>query len=1803
MADVLLYEPPASSPPADLQLAVTVFGAANKAKYFSKKIAAWDPTLHPKGYKGLFIETPDKKNAEAVHEGDVIATKGGKVFKVEKQTPKGVKVNPIDPDTGEVKDGYTVLGNEIQVAVVEGAKAPGTNHQISTLEPGTYIQHPNSKKRFLISKHGKWTTVYPVDEDGNVSGKHTVLPPETVVTVVNKAEAAELTPAAAEKVKEVAADTEAVVPTLEGLLAFQATESKLKVAMAKDLALYLHNMVNNKDDEESALTDEERLEAHDAILTAWESVFDPNAWIAQGIGPTTDFSDEDGVLDVLASSIMDQNYYAAVDPNPTGNSFQGLYHATKAILGVSLKNVKEENTSHIVTAKSPGKKPDVPQTPEDLVKATNGGEAFLLGLQEHWAKSWDAYASGGAFEPDDPALEVFNTEVQTAWLDMTSNGFTEAVFVDSLTAKSLQDGTLYHMTDGVTADEYKVLVDDFQESAKQAFQNAFTEAQQKLAGAQSPSVPEPDKPEYAGVSPVDLLADNELRALFYRRQAELVWEQWHVEIGQQQPGITESEFVDAMTEDALAKGFGPSDAFHYANDWVQFPPDIDAVEFRKQTWEVAAFELKPQVEGPTDKALTLKAMMAWYTANSDSVAAHYPGVGTSGVWSVALGAVERLQSISDTNPGVWLDPTFMKAAMAAEIVSQHQAHSGEVVAPFNTPVYTKWDEAPLNSLIDAAKNESDAWKAQMDAWEASKKKTKVQAVAEVLPTKLPKVPPKYQPGVGEKTKIVIVKDTQPGMLPGAPDKPGYSSQVGAAAIYRVTPDGQHHYIGRGHSMTEAIKQARQASGAHEAIEIHKRQFQKPAEQILKDAKEGDLLVDRYGTIRQITAVDVIEKHAYDGTVTKHPRWVAIQVAKVKKTGGPGDADVMEWEALEQLGTTVSIEGQLSSDFAPVPASMRDEVIAAMELTDEVPKWGAKRIDAPLTWKLWNQSGDVQYEVEKTVRAERANLWVPELQHDYSLDQTIGAHWADAHKHFTALGWREIKPRQKDFVRYINAHGGRLTVYRNKQGVITEIDGNAATTGPIQTKNTGAKLHATLAEALAQGASIEDLDPRADGSELHRTSHVQQLIYDLAVGKQNGIEKHVGGKDKVKTDAQYLAEIEEEGNALLSMEAAREAVDRPDLKLKARGSVIAQFAMNDDPAWDYPNRMLTVDDAWDFSTDDERMAALAAILNHQGIADHVLGESHVTGVTPTFSPDLKSGHPLAGAEKLADAWDKWNQDQAGPLADVDEASREFILAKLTEQLPTAVAAREARQTEWDTRATNYRAQQVQAEIDKRREAEGTVKEALEEFDLPTWDRIEFKPQTLDEIEQLVADIKPEGKYGAITDVPAFYDAGVAIDGVVMYRPGQAEMGVPLGFDERVTQLLNNEGAVLGDNQHPINPGYNGSSALHDGKSLVLHVGTEQHSPLVVREAVWNAIFDAGGLGVDISEHVVPKIGQATTAEEALANYEEAMGGEQFVPEDIRDAFKTAAQTLATKQSAPKSIEYVPHSQAAGSSGGAPTSQRGRFTMYGFTPEEAQMWLRSRGLIGDLEPEVPFELVMRGQRRFGPIAPIHPDYLRGVANLPHAQSRVTHGLTGDVSVIDDILRQGGILSIQQRYRAGILHKISTTSANGDIRSGIDHAVFCTLGIGGACGGYSSVKVIMKPNALLRRDIVLAPHDYGGCATRYPKYRSYLNGLQNSVGDKRTNLYEPVSPKARQKHLNDMGVGSGSNEFNLGPHVPVEDMETLVVGDASVQSHVQAVLSSLLAEGRIASAPKVVVNGTPEASGVNKPIKGLQIDDSYW
>jgi hypothetical protein len=259
---------------------------------------------------------------------------------------------------------------------------------------------------------------------------------------------------------------------------------------------------------------------------------------------------------------------------------------------------------------------------------------------------------------------------------------------------------------------------------------------------------------------------------------------------------------------------------------------------------------------------------------------------------------------------------------------------------------------------------------------------------------------------------------------------------------------------------------------------------------------------------------------------------------------------------------------------------------------------------------------------------------------------------------------------------------------------------------------------------------------------------------------------------------------------------------------------------------------------------------------------------------------------------------------------------------------------------------------------------------------------------------------------------------------------------------------------------------------------------------------------------------------------------------------------------------KRIEYVPHDQQAGgppatNAGEAPTSQRGRLTVEGYTPEEATAKLKELGLLGDLEPTVPFTSLMRSNRREGAVLPLHRDFVTGDAPLLEINALLTHGLTAKANdagaIADSILGGGGLHSIAERYRRGI--KVQTASPLGDIGSGIDHVVFLAFNSGSTVGAGASVRFALKPEAYLRRDVALAPRDFGGGHNRYNQYRDYHNSLRSerrkSVAVPDPTLTKPElkpyvvpSPTAAAVFGNKFDVHSSGKEYGSVFYEPTFD-----------------------------------------------------------
>jgi len=1003
-----------------------------------------------------------------------------------------------------------------------------------------------------------------------------------------------------------------------------------------------------------------------------------------------------------------------------------------------------------------------------------------------------------------------------------------------------------------------------------------------------------------------------------------------------------------------------------------------------------------------------------------------------------------------------------------------------------------------------------AWNERIAKLEAAAAPPSVpEQLEEIMPTKIPKVPKKYPEGVGENTKVVI--EIGSAKYINDPN----TSWGDVYVVKRVSPDGSEQLIGAAGGIGKARSMARKMSAEHEQID-EVRYAMSEHESILGDKLHKDYM-------DKLKAGDFF---VYNGDILK-----VKKVEKGQKEGGGLTSSTVSLEYEFVNGDTSSLNGWSIKRVAVIPPVTSKDQDYLKQLWDQA-KASGEEAQAEVTpeWVRGKMMEAGYLEASETmIRTARPVKWIPELQHGWDLEELSGSDWqSEAHPRLRALGWREIKPRQKDFIRYINKNGQRLTVYRDKDGKITKIDHQKLVFDAIDTQS-AKDFHATLGEALKTGGPIDHLDPKNSDVPALRTPHVQQLIFDTAVGQQNDAAAKAGlggDKVKVKSDAEYIQEIDD-AEASPSIETIIEEQELDSAtRVQALGSVVSAWDLEDADVWDFQSRMFAIDP----NTDDEVGAAITAILRSPSLTRIAQGDD----TTPpdveekvVIDPDLvtkKKGEEglYEAAEKLAKvknallAWDP-DKPEENPTK-LNPASAAFYQAILEKsEVAWDTSSTAAEESVYNT-ASNMRDQLFKDEIAARRKAEGTVESMGDQFDIPTWDTLEFEPQTMAEIESIVAEQKPVGVFEAEMDVPGFYTGGLVKDAVLLHRKDKTWGKVTLDNDEDMSLKMLELGAEVGPNLEPIKPGQAGSYPLYDGTSLT--------------------VYEDSGAGGGI-----------------------------------------------------KRIEYVPHDSTY--SGQAPTSQRGRLTLTGYTPAEAAMRLRELGVIGDLEPEVPFQSVMRSRRRVGMPVPIHDEYVRGEAEFPKTDGRLVHGLTGGgADAFISILDTGSLLSIEQRYHAGILQKIKTASPSGDIRSGIDHAVFVGYGAHSACGSSSSYKFVLKPSAFLARDVVFAPSDFGSADSRYNSYKNYKNKLQSSVDEDKSNLYEPNSAAVRQAHIDYIAKGT-SAEYNVGPAVALEDVEFITVPPGDV-SAVRKKLQDMLSAGKLASIPTVLAAGSSEANeAINKPL----------
>jgi hypothetical protein len=75
--------------------------------------------------------------------------------------------------------------------------------------------------------------------------------------------------------------------------------------------------------------------------------------------------------------------------------------------------------------------------------------------------------------------------------------------------------------------------------------------------------------------------------------------------------------------------------------------------------------------------------------------------------------------------------------------------------------------------------------------------------------------------------------------------------------------------------------------------------------------------------------------------------------------------------------------------------------------------------------------------------------------------------------------------------------------------------------------------------------------------------------------------------------------------------------------------------------------------------------------------------------------------------------------------------------------------------------------------------------------------------------------------------------------------------------------------------------------------------------------------------------------------------------------------------------------------------------------------------------------------------------------------------------------------------------------------------------------------------------------------------------------------------VDPKVRQLQINKHTAGGDSDEYNIGPSIPIEDMEYLGVPQNEIAS-IESLLDEMLKDGRIAAKPKVVTTSEANTYG---------------
>lgn len=945
---------------------------------------------------------------------------------------------------------------------------------------------------------------------------------------------------------------------------------------------------------------------------------------------------------------------------------------------------------------------------------------------------------------------------------------------------------------------------------------------------------------------------------------------------------------------------------------------------------------------------------------------------------------------------------------------------------------------------------------------------------EVLPDKLPNPPRPYAEGVGKDTQLVIEE------VITSYDFRSYTSyNKKYHTEYRLKrtgsdPTSAGEVIGQYPGIGAARKAARQISGSHEAI-LEVRAVDGHAE-----PKIGDVVL--VGD-RELVTVDRVEPHTnWQGRVIGSNIFDASGNRHALKTKNEPDwLIVRDFKALQQ---------HMSDKGYPVYSgkpALREQY---QSISDYAPMWR----------ELMEELNAQNARDPKVLRAARPNLFVPALLSDFDMQTLEGQDRHSALRVMKKLGYREVLPREKNLIKLIDARGRRVHIGVDK-GIVTKVDRLQA-----QTRLTGGvgleAFYDQLATVLNDGGDVRPLDPQNAVLAENRTSHARQVVFDMALGKQNEVELQFAKTGvKVKTDAEYRAEIEPD----YPLADFRDKIERPSLVVPVVQKVMddhwPQTPNKPEPHAGGSKITLKEDPAFP-AFDEQYVAALIATGERNGVA--------AAAQQATGSQDQREG-----AAWLALSYGNHLQGNPyafdpSPTQPMDQATKDYLVSVMDELGPRAVRQVDQRQEESDRRVRLLQDEAIKEETSTRRKAEGTVPFApggATSFELPLWDDIEFQDQDVWDAEKMAEDANLHHQ------VPMFFSGGLLADGVAYLTK-------------------------------------------RDSNDLEIHgrVGHLLDQVMVERLEAHGAIADTN------RRHPTPHGSAANST--------------------------APGQVLRVQDGPRKYIEYVPHGRVGqhGREQEAATGQRGQLRIVGYTAAEAVERLQDIGITHEMEQQVPYKSIMRSSRREGRVTPLHSGYVSGEAKLPKIPCAISHGASSQH--LDKIVETGGLLSVGERFRLGLGIQQGSIPAN-DIRAGVDHSIFSSMTEQGS--PYGDVNFVYKDSAYLRRDVLIMDRRaFGSGYNRYPAYRQYINARRREVGDPEGNIYDPVSPAARQKHI-DMQVSAArgasnlntsNQEWNVAHSMPLEDVSTIVCSDAT-WNRIFPKLQRLLAQGKLSEIPQHTTN----------------------